>query len=83
MCPICGEEHLVLVTYVFGSRLPPFGRCISSKPEMVKLGKRADQLTAYVVEVCPGCSWNHLARIFPMGGPKRRASSTRPAVDPT
>jgi hypothetical protein len=76
LCPICAEEHLVLVTYVFGPRLPAFGRCISKRSELSKLGLRTDQLTAYVVEVCPGCSWNHLARIFPLGGRKRRVASS-------
>ena len=27
-CPICEDDKLVLVTYVFGPRLPAFGRCI-------------------------------------------------------
>ena len=61
-CPICAEPGLVHVTYVFGSRLPPHGRCISSLAE----------LAGYVVEVCPECSWNHLLRMFPVGG--RRAT---------
>ena len=26
-----------------------------------------EQLAAYVVEVCPSCSWNHLARTFQLG----------------
>lgn len=72
-CPICAEAQLVLVTYVFGPRLPSFGRCISQRSELVKLARRADSLTAYVVEVCPECSWNHLARVFPMGGKRKRA----------
>ncbi len=68
VCPICADEKLVLVTYVFGPRLPPFGRCISTRSELAALGQRADHLTAYVVEVCAGCSWNMLARVFPFGG---------------
>ena len=75
-CPICAEFRLVLVTYVFGARLPAFGRCVSNRTELTKLAARADQLTAYVVEVCPGCSWNHLARVFPMGGSGRTRALT-------
>jgi hypothetical protein len=74
-CPICEETKLVLVTYVFGSRLPAHGRCISRREELTKLNSRTDALTAYVVEVCPLCSWNHLARVFPMGGRARKAAS--------
>jgi hypothetical protein len=67
VCPICEAEPLVLVSYVFGSRLPAHGRCISSKAELTKLAKRADELACYVVEVCTGCSWNHLTRTFLLG----------------
>lgn len=66
-CPICEEDHIVLVTYAFGARLPASGRCITSKGELAKLAKGRQQLAAYVVEVCPSCSWNHLARTFLLG----------------
>jgi hypothetical protein len=71
-CPICEESKLVLVTYVFGSRLPAHGRCISKRSELLQLSRRADQLHAYVVECCPSCSWHHLARTFVLGGQKKR-----------
>ena len=67
-CPICEEDNVVLVTYAFGSRLPPSGRCITAKGELAKLAKGRAQLACYVVEVCPSCSWNHLARTFLLGG---------------
>lgn len=66
-CPICEEDHVVLVTYAFGARLPASGRCITAKGELKKLAKGRDQLTAYVVEVCPTCSWNHLAKTIQLG----------------
>ena len=65
-CPICEETNVVLVTYVFGPRLPAHGRCISQKGELAKLARRSGNLTCYVIEVCPNCSWNHLARTFPL-----------------
>jgi hypothetical protein len=63
-CPICEDAKLVLVTYVFGPRLPASGLCITSKKEMKALAKKTGDFAAYVVEVCPECSWNHLARTF-------------------
>lgn len=66
-CPICEEDELVLVSYAFGTRLPSHGRCITERSELVKLGKRVADLTYYVVEVCPACAWNHLARTFFLG----------------
>ena len=75
-CPICEDANVVLVSYVFGPGLPPFGRCISSKDELAKLKRRPADMACYVVEVCPNCSWNHLARVFP-GRPGRADAEPR------
>lgn len=74
-CPICEDATVVHVSYVFGSRLPPQGRCITSTTELTKLSRRPTPLACYVVEVCPECSWNHLTRTFPVGGRGHRGSS--------
>lgn len=66
-CPICEDDNIVLVTYAFGDRLPASGRCITAKGELTKLAKGRRRLACYVVEVCPSCSWNHLARTFMLG----------------
>ena len=63
-CPICEDAEVVHVTYVFGPRLPSHGRCVSTPAELARLARRRGTFTAYVVEVCPSCSWNHLARTF-------------------
>ncbi|HUC37566.1 MAG TPA: DUF5318 family protein [Acidimicrobiales bacterium] len=76
-CPICEETSVVHVTYVFGPRLPAHGRCAASSQELAKLCKRADEVTCYVVEVCPGCGWNHLARMYPAGGRHRAPAAGR------
>lgn len=69
-CPICEDHQLVLVTYVFGPTLPAFGRCIANLKELTalaKLARRHEQpFSCYVVEVCPACHWNHLAKVFPL-----------------
>ena len=70
-CPICEDPGVVLVSYAFGARLPAQGRCITSGKELARLAGRVDEVTFYVVEVCPDCSWNHLVRTFSVGG--RRA----------
>lgn len=79
-CPICEETKVVHVTYVFGRRLPPSGQCPGSPAELARLCRRADEVACYVVEVCPACAWNHLARMYPAGGrhrTSRQASSGR------
>lgn len=66
-CPICEERQLVHVSYVFGGRLPASGRCVADLKELNKLSRQYDELACYVVEVCPACRWNHLARTFRLG----------------
>ena len=68
LCPICEDEAVTLVTYAFGPRLPAGGRCVTSAREMAKLARGRVQVACYVVEVCTGCAWNHLSRVFHVGG---------------
>jgi hypothetical protein len=70
-CPVCEEAKVVLVSFAFGPRLPPSGRCLASDQELAKLSQRASELACYVVEVCTECSWNHLAKMFLVGGRSR------------
>lgn len=74
-CPICEEPTLVYVSYAFGPRLPPGGAAFAGAAELAKLTRRAGDVACYVVEVCPACSWNHLARTY-AAGRRRRASSS-------
>ena len=71
-CPVCAATGLVEVTYVFGSRLPKSGRCVTTRAEVRRLQQRASLSTGYVVEVCTDCGWNHLVRRYTLGG-KRSA----------
>lgn len=71
-CPVCKAAGLVEVTYVFGSRLPKHGRCVTTGAEMRRLQHRISVSTGYVVEVCTDCGWNHLVRRYTLGG-KRSA----------
>lgn len=75
MCPICADDNLVLVKYVFGPRLPKHGRCVADNAELAKLAARRDDLVCYLVEVCRQCHWNHLARSFALGSRDRRKPS--------
>ena len=72
-CPICDEETLVSVSYVFGGRLPAFGRCITKTKELDQFAKQRGDYACYVVEVCATCRWNHLIRMFRLG--KRPAAA--------
>jgi hypothetical protein len=76
-CPICKRDRTVAVTFVFGPRLPPGGRCPGSAAELRRLCRRTEPVVCYAVEVCPGCSWHHLIRRYSAGG--QAAASRRQA----
>jgi hypothetical protein len=62
-CPVCGQGHLRLVSYVYGDALARAnGRCITSGRELERLDAAHEEFTRYVVEVCVDCRWNHLQR---------------------
>ena len=63
-CPVCGKEAIRIVSYVFGPRLPSYGRCVNSSSDLDRIRKRKGNFTCYMVEVCAQCSWNHLLRSY-------------------
>jgi hypothetical protein len=69
-CPICEDARLVHVQFVFGPRLPPSGRVVEGPTELARLADGRTQLVCYTVEVCASCGWNHLVRMFALGGPR-------------
>src|SRR5580704_9235944 len=80
VCPICDDGRLVTVTFVFGAKLPPGGRCPGTASELKALCRRPEPVLCYEVEVCPTCAWHHLMRKYPAGGgkkPPKKAAPTR------
>jgi len=71
-CPICAACAVVHVSYAFGPRLPPSGR-LTTRSELPRLAHSVGALACYVVEVCPECSWNHLASTLLLDHSARRA----------
>jgi hypothetical protein len=65
-CPICHDTEVVEVTYIFGPRLPAAGRCMVTEADFERIRRRKGDFTAYDVEVCPECKWNHLLRTNPV-----------------
>jgi Family of unknown function (DUF5318) len=76
-CPVCHDEQLVDVTYVFGSRLPAGGTCPSSRAELLKLERREEPVQCYAVEVCVACSFHHLVRKWIAGGRRARRAQVQ------
>jgi hypothetical protein len=74
-CPICETEKLVHVSFAFGPNLPSSGRALGSPAELSALARQKDNVAFYVVEVCLGCSWNHLLRMFNAQAARRRPTT--------
>lgn len=67
-CPVCGQQALRLVRYVYGDQLKELsGRPVYPKGWEAELAKRVDEFRCYSVEVCLECEWNHLAACYLMG----------------
>jgi hypothetical protein len=79
-CPICtlADERadvpkdetltLRLVTYVYGDDLKRrSGACVWTREELAGLAAEHQSFTAYVVECCLVCGWNHLVESYLLG----------------
>ncbi|MFI7147068.1 DUF5318 family protein [Nonomuraea sp. NPDC050022] len=73
LCPVCEGENVTSVTYVSGDS--PWRHAGEAKvaSELADMAHDYDEFRVYVVEVCQGCSWNHLTVSFVLGnGPPDR-----------
>ncbi|MDP9432081.1 MAG: DUF5318 domain-containing protein [Actinomycetota bacterium] len=83
-CPVCRKQPLTHVTYVYGDELKEYSGRVKSSRELAEMAREHSEFTVYVVEVCTGCSWNHLRTSYVLGEaspPPQRAAgrrSTRP-----
>src|ERR1700744_5883981 len=79
VCPICDDGRLVTVTFVFGAKLPPGGRCPGTAAELKALCRRPEPVLLCGAEVCPACACHHLMRKSPAGGRTPRQKKAAPA----
>ncbi len=72
-CPVCRREKLTHVTYVYGEELGQFSGRVKATAELEAMARQHGEFRVYVVEVCQGCSWNHLSVSYVLGdGVSRR-----------
>ena len=79
VCPLCGAAALGQVFFTYGEcfRGDTNGRARPTR-ELLALADEVGEFTAYLVEVCADCRWNHLLASYVLGtgAPvKRRARS--------
>ena len=78
-CPLCGAKALGQVFFTYGDcfRGDTNGRARPTR-ELLSLADEVTEFTAYLVEVCSDCRWNHLLASYVLGNGvpvKRRARS--------
>ena len=60
----------------YGDELGPYNGRVKSSHALAQMAAAHGEFTAYVVEVCQACGWNHLTMSFVLGtgvAPPRRA----------
>ncbi len=63
-CPICEQEKLVLLAYVYADDLKQDNGRVWALDQALSMAAARRGAWCYVVEVCTGCSWNHLSEAF-------------------
>jgi hypothetical protein len=66
-CPVCRRENLWHVHYIYGDELKQSAGQARKRTELATLAMTYREFNVYVVEVCRGCGWNHLAQQFLLG----------------
>ncbi|MGH3472713.1 MAG: DUF5318 family protein [Nocardioidaceae bacterium] len=66
-CPVCRKDQLMHLSYVFGEELGQFSGRIKSREEIQAMAHEHGEIRIYVLEVCKGCSWNHLVESYVVG----------------
>jgi hypothetical protein len=63
-CPVCDQRDLRLLAYVFADTLKHDNGRPWAVKDALRLAARVQGSACYVVEVCMGCSWNHLSEAY-------------------
>ena len=63
-CPMCSNTDLRLLAYVYGDTLKRDNGRVWTVDQGAALAAKCRDAKCYVVEVCTGCSWNHLSEVF-------------------
>ncbi|MFD1932795.1 MULTISPECIES: DUF5318 family protein [Nonomuraea] len=76
-CPVCERENVTNVTYVYGDSLGRHAGRAKATSEILEMAHDYEEFRVYVVEVCQGCSWNHLTVSYVLGnGPPDGVGTT-------
>lgn len=81
-CPVCKKDELVEIKYVFGDQLGQYSGRIKTDDELGEMEDEFGEFRVYTVEVCRGCSWNHLCHSYLLGdGHDRKPPRRKPTLE--
>jgi len=66
-CPVCRQENLTKVHYIYGDELKQSAGQARRLAELPVLAMTLREFQVYVVEVCLACAWNHLLEQYQLG----------------
>jgi len=83
VCPVCEDNRLVELQYVFGDELGPYSGRLKSTDELRAMAIQHGEFRVYVVEVCQDCGWNFLVKSFQLGDgvPRRPLRKPKDWID--
>jgi hypothetical protein len=76
-CPVWKKDSLVELRYTFGDQLGQYSGRIKNGEELLEMESEFGEFSVYVVEVCRGCSWNHLCSTYLLGDGRERKAPRR------
>ncbi|MDR1833714.1 MAG: DUF5318 domain-containing protein [Propionibacteriaceae bacterium] len=81
-CPVCSNERMVNLNYVFGDQLGQYSGRIKSTEDLKDMQAEYGEFKVCVVEVCTDCGWNHMTSSYVLGdGVPRRPPRRQQTVE--
>ena len=71
-CPWCSKPGLVHVKYAYGDDLGDRAGQARGDAELVAMAMEFGEFDVWLVEVCPGCGWNHVHLTYTLGDGRAR-----------
>jgi hypothetical protein len=68
-CPVCRRVPLEEVLWVYGAAVGDADGTARTPGQVDRLAAEHPDFAVYQVEVCQGCSWNHLVQTWRTGTP--------------
>lgn len=68
-CPVCRRLPLDEVHWVYGAAIGDADGTARTLSQVTQLARERPDFAVYQVEVCHGCSWNHLVTTWRTGTP--------------